>query len=607
LKKPHALFGLLAAVGTVIGVIVAVVGLPYGQLNYTAFAGLYHYGGTPAIGTVDLSIDCDTTTSGIQDMCNVPFGPGTRDVAIVVENNTAASFSVGSFNFSIVNPDTSKINAPGCSAATPNVASPPYAVCSSGVPADTKNANPDFDPAVTGTWACTPPDPLADDEGVSGYPDDASDNPATQHSFLSCFSAPGNGPTVAPGDTLQLAIVHYDTLYTGPSAMTVTLSTVNFSMGDNNGAEVGSCNPGIGVPVPCFPADLNFTPAPTDTPTNTPTVTNTPLPATNTPTATNTPNSPVQSKSPEGNANNTGVGPDGIPEANLYLCQPNFAPYHLGALGNPTVSYNAAQTGETCGGPGEGDLLVFEHVDGISTNPATLGAGAYEFSVEYDNFVIQSVNPCDLVFNPANNVVSGKGGAGDPPRGPVDQVDASHCPNDPGAANNGTCTMSLILENVIHFGCVTTGQAQGPSGSFDLAVLDLIPHPDLVNDIFPGNNNGVVTIIKDNGCEVADTLGHPVVNSANGGQIADCGDLAVTVRILEGDINLDCQVNVDDEAAIATHYGAFFGSLLYSKWLDLEPQFHDLDIDIKDIQKVFGRDGSTCQNPIPAQPPVPFH
>jgi len=66
-------------------------------------------------------------------------------------------------------------------------------------------------------------------------------------------------------------------------------------------------------------------------------------------------------------------------------------------------------------------------------------------------------------------------------------------------------------------------------------------------------------------------------------------------------------VEVTDAQAIAGHYGAFFGSLLYSKWLDLEPNLHDLDIDIKDIQKVFGRIGSTCQDPIPAQTPVPFN
>ena len=63
--------------------------------------------------------------------------------------------------------------------------------------------------------------------------------------------------------------------------------------------------------------------------------------------------------------------------------------------------------------------------------------------------------------------------------------------------------------------------------------------------------------------------------------------------------------DVTDAQLIAGKYGAFFGSVLYSKWYDLEPALHDLDIDIKDLQKVFGRDGSTCQEPIPAQPPYP--
>ena len=157
-----------------------------------------------------------------------------------------------------------------------------------------------------------------------------------------------------------------------------------------------------------------------------------------------------------------------------------------------------------------------------------------------------------------------------------------------------------FLADVIHFGCVTQGQVPGPLGSFDLASLDLVPHPDLTNDIFPGNNNGVLTVLKDNGCELSDVFGHPVIGSINGGLTPVCGDLAVTVRILEGDLNLDCKVDVTDEQLISFRYGSFFGSLYYSKWFDLEPATHDLDIDIKDVQKVFGRDGSTCQNPVPA-------
>jgi hypothetical protein len=285
-------------------------------------------------------------------------------------------------------------------------------------------------------------------------------------------------------------------------------------------------------------------------------------------------------KAPDGNSENADPS---IPAANLYLC---YAP-------------------APCNGPGEGDLRVVEHASNVSTgdqdgNTVPDGLGAYEFAVEYDNLVIQSLNPCDIVFGP--------GGAGST-RGPVDELNASavnaDCTPDPNAVNNGTCSFSLILENVIHFGCVTAGQAQGPLGDMDLASLDLIPHPDLTNDIFPGNNNGVLTVIKDNGCELVDIFGHPVLGSINGGLTPVCGDLAVTVRILEGDLNLDCKVDVFDEAAISYRYDSFFGSTLYSKWYDLEPQTHDLDIDIKDTQKVFGRDGSTCQQPIPGQPPLP--
>jgi hypothetical protein len=285
-------------------------------------------------------------------------------------------------------------------------------------------------------------------------------------------------------------------------------------------------------------------------------------------------------KVPEGNANNTDPS---IPAANLYLC----------ILG-------------PCSGPGEGDLRVVEHSINVYTgdqNGDTIedGLGAYEFSVEYDNFVIQSVNPCDIVFGP--------GGAGSS-RGPVDEVNASSpanpdCSPDPNAANNGTCAASLIFENVIRFGCVTSGQAPGPTGDFDLASLDLIPHPDLANDIFPGNNNGVVTVLKDNGCELVDVFGHAITGSINGGLTQVCGDLAVTVRILEGDLNLDCKVDVQDEQLMGYRYGSFFGSVLYGRWYDLEPALRDLDIDVKDLQKVFGRDGSTCQNPVPAQTPVP--
>jgi hypothetical protein len=318
------------------------------------------------------------------------------------------------------------------------------------------------------------------------------------------------------------------------------------------------------------------------------------------------------------------LGEDG---SNLWICEPDGSP-------SPPDGPDGPADGD-CDGVGEGHLIVIERAfnvysdydnDGVedfqdpcictnfvdatpnngndtgSVAPAEteLGLGAYEFSVEYDNFVIQSVNPCDIVFGP--------GGDGSD-RGPVEELPGMNNPYcDYGGSPNGTCAQSIILENIVHFGCVTFGvEPYGPSGvEFDLAALNLIPHPDLKNDIFPGNNNGVLTIIKDNGCELVDVLGHPVFESINGGLTPTCADLAITVRILEGDLDLDCDVDVTDAQLISYRYGAFFGSLLYTKWFDLEPELHDLDIDIKDVQKVFGRDGSTCEVPIPEQPALPY-
>jgi hypothetical protein len=84
-----------------------------------------------------------------------------------------------------------------------------------------------------------------------------------------------------------------------------------------------------------------------------------------------------------------------------------------------------------------------------------------------------------------------------------------------------------------------------------------------------------------------------------GGLVDICTDLHVTTRILEGDLNMDCEVDVEDDQMIAFRYGGFFGNLLYDPWFDLEPSLKDFDIDIKDIQKVFGRNGSTCEDPLP--------
>jgi hypothetical protein len=385
--------------------------------------------------------------------------------------------------------------------------------------------NPDLNQAqLSGTLVC----PSVEADSALDRPGAA---PGTVTSFLSCYD-PGNGTTVGAGEQLTLATVHY-LVPTTASPGPVPLALAHVALADQNALLIADCSSG------CRGAAITIVSAPANAPSPTPMA------------------SPAITKVPAGVGSNVNAA---VPAANLWICQ-------IGP----------------CGGPGEGDLEVVERVTGVLTgdqNGDSLpdGLGAYEFQVEFDNLVIQSVNPSDIVFSP--------GGAG-AARGPAN------------------CTMSIASENLVRFGCVTSGQVQGPEGSFDLAKLDLVPAADDAKDLFPGNDNGMPTLIKDNQCELADVFGHPVQGTISGaGLLPACGDLSVTVRILEGDLNLDCKVDVADEALIAAHYGATFGSAFYQKWFDVEPRFHDLDVDIKDLQKVFGRDGSTCQAPMPPQPPV---
>jgi hypothetical protein len=143
-----------------------------------------------------------------------------------------------------------------------------------------------------------------------------------------------------------------------------------------------------------------------------------------------------------------------------------------------------------------------------------------------------------------------------------------------------------------------------PSGL--AATVKLTIQPDLFQRIRPTKDNGVITDLLDENCEIADIFGMPFAGSIQGGLTPDCKDATITIRMLEGDVDLNCNVDVADDQAMAFRYGSFFGNLLYNKFYDLEPNIApDFDIDIKDLQTVFGRNGSTCRTPIPDQPPGP--
>ena len=224
--------------------------------------------------------------------------------------------------------------------------------------------------------------------------------------------------------------------------------------------------------------------------------------------------------------------------SNLWLCDDSVAP---------------------CDGVGEGELVIREEVANI---PPGDGLGSFEFRVFY---------PRDIV-----------------------DIEVSEGPFL-GSTGRTTQCQSILVENWLQFGCVSTGSAPGPTGSGVLAYLTVRPNRDLV--IRPAYGNGIfVRLINDKySAELADELGDPI-------PVEEVRHSTVLLRALEGDVNYDCRVNVIDEQALSVRYGSVFGTWPYQTFYDLEPYMTDSDIDIKDLQFIYGRDGSTCDAPIPNQP-----
>ena len=178
-----------------------------------------------------------------------------------------------------------------------------------------------------------------------------------------------------------------------------------------------------------------------------------------------------------------------------------------------------------------------------------------------------------------------------------------------GTGRTANCSMTIISENDIRYGCVSVGTGLGIAQVSGVIAADVLitPVPDLAGRIRPTKDNGVSALIDDENCEIADIYGDLFPNEG-AGLTQDCTDVGITVRKLEGDVNGDCNVDLEDQQLIAFRYGSFFGNLTYSQFYDLQPwPAGDFDIDIKDLQFVFGRDGSTCAVPIPDQqaPQVP--
>jgi len=293
---------------------------------------------------------------------------------------------------------------------------------------------------------------------------------------------------------------------------------------------------------------------------------------------------------------------EGIQDScNLWLMDPNFPGKVLPEPLDPADDNGCviAAEGKGClavdvwlkSADDEDDPNDDDDGDGVYTNPPDADEvaeclGAWEHQVRYDHKIFKFLNELD----------------------PVGWLESE--------GRIANCTISVLAENWILEGCVTKdatgtgneGMQLGPCGDGIIEKMLIIP---LTNDLIyrgvfrPTKDNGVVTNIVDDNCEITDIYAEPMADTLPGGLTPICGDLHITVRMLEGDIDLDCDVDVVDDQALAFRYGASWGLQLYDQWFDLEPKFADQDIDIKDLQFVFGRNYSTCQAPIPDDQAIP--
>jgi hypothetical protein len=132
--------------------------------------------------------------------------------------------------------------------------------------------------------------------------------------------------------------------------------------------------------------------------------------------------------------------------------------------------------------------------------------------------------------------------------------------------------------------------------SVHMACIEVRPQPELYTQIIADQDNGMDLMILNQDCNLADLQGHAI-------QKIGCDDSSLSIRWLEGDVNGDCRVDVLDQAILSARWGALSGSGLFNPRFDLQPSGFvangiegDGDIDIKDVQFVYGRHGSICEN-----------
>lgn len=384
------------------------------------------------------------------------------------------------------------------------------------------------------------PDPATGKEGSVGHGDTCD--------LTAPFAACSGVNAIAAGSAiLNLDFNCAQNGQTPGNSISQTIQLVSFKGNPSGTALVDSAT--VSHAVPPVALQINCEP-----PTATPTASNTPTP-TNTPTATSTPSSPSVVKSPS--------------LANLFLTA-------QGAKLPPT-SCLGGSNGTTF------DVSINSKVTG--TDPKTGEAqalGGFQFQVNYDNSKVCVVLVAGPTFSSANGV--------------------------PGICIVHDSLTKPNLQGNATIACNTIGKApfsppiQDPANR-RLATIVVKPMPDVYSVGKPNNPNGNAVQLINKGCKITDRQGNPVAPPLGA---ATCNDAEVTLRWLEGDVVPDCSVNARDTQAVAFRWGTSKGSGIYNAFYNLEPSGSqsDTDIDVNDLQFVFGRFGSTCTAQWPTQNPL---
>lgn len=198
----------------------------------TQFAPMNCAGATVTIPRIEVVVDC-LPALGITTSCAISNLLTSRDIGIHVRNLGAGPITIGSFSFTLVSPDVSRLSA--------------FVIDNPGTLNDNPNAASALGSGGQG-WNCGPPDPSHD------LALDA--DPATHESFISC-SATNSTYTVMGGMSLQVAQVHYQ-IPAGADPGAITLQVRDVQVTNAAAVLVGSCRPTLSVGAQCVDAVTTF-------------------------------------------------------------------------------------------------------------------------------------------------------------------------------------------------------------------------------------------------------------------------------------------------------------------------------------------------------------